>query len=66
MKPIIYTQDLQIACNASGCRKWAVVEIWDRRKGPQGKYCRECGRRLVKKLTLQIEAETEPDLTHHA
>lgn len=46
-------RDLQTACQADGCRKWAVVELWapDGRGllTAHGKFCRECGRRKLAK-----------------
>ena len=47
--------DLQTACEASGCRKWAVVELFTREGHgrtethvSRGRFCRECGRRRLK------------------
>lgn len=48
--PQPYSTDLQTACQASGCRKWAVVTIYTARNEVVGKFCRECGRRKLKKL----------------
>jgi hypothetical protein len=46
-----YLVDLQTACQAAGCRKWATVELFY--KCSLGKFCRECGRRKLAK----VEAE---------
>jgi hypothetical protein len=57
--PIFRLRDLQIACEADGCRKWTVVQLmtvtapgtWT----AGGKFCKECGRRKLKKAERAAE-----------
>lgn len=55
MKALAWLNDLQIACQAEGCRKWAIVELITRDgtgrfavNVPRGKFCRACGRRKLR------------------
>lgn len=57
-----WLNDLQIACEAHGCRKWATVELFTREGAgrtethvARGKFCRECGRRKLRKTLREAE-----------
>ena len=52
-KPDLYTQDLQTACEAAGCRKWAVVAVYNKLGSLKGRFCREDARRYIARYERQ-------------
>jgi hypothetical protein len=50
-----YYRDLQTACWAGGCVKWAVTEVFGKDGMSKGYYCRECCRRTILRLNREEE-----------
>ena len=49
-----YLQELRMECNARGCRRETVVEAYDNRNKPAGKFCRKHGRKQLERLQKEL------------
>ncbi len=50
-----YLKELRgIPCNTGTCLRQAVVEAYDNRNNPAGRYCRKCGNRQLIMLKREV------------
>lgn len=57
-----YLKDCRPVCQAPGCVKWAVVEVFNSKNAALGRYCKQDGHRVLIKA---LKRESEDPREHH-